>query len=80
MNDEEKSDVDKLVQKHADQLSEHFDSVRIFVTVHKGGEDTSYGQTCGKGNFFAQKGQVSEWLAMQEQYERNQADRNEQNE
>lgn len=54
-------------------LSEHFDSVRIFVTLHNGGESETASYETGGGNFYAQLGQVQEWLCIQEQFQKNYA-------
>lgn len=53
------------------QLSEHFDSVRIFVTLHNGGEEATQSYETGGGNFYAQLGQVREWVTIQDQYQKN---------
>lgn len=55
----------KIVNEAADRLMEHFDSVRIFVTRHRGDTEESQGYTTGGGNFYAQAGQVSEWVVTQ---------------
>jgi hypothetical protein len=51
----------EMVRKHAVMLSEHFDSVRIFAT-----RALTDGQTAaithGCGNWFAQRGQISQWV------------------
>lgn len=56
----------ELVKRHVQELGEHFESVRIFVTVHG---DAGQGETrsieSGCGNFYAQIGQVQEWLDIQ---------------
>lgn len=62
-----------LVDKAKEGLLEHFDSVRIFVTKHNGSEDETESYESGGGNFYAQLGQVHEWLCIQEQYQRNYA-------
>lgn len=66
-----KAKVDDTVAK----LSEHFDSVRVFVTLHNGGESETQSYETGGGNFYAQLGQVQEWLSIQDQYQRNWADK-----
>lgn len=53
------------------QLSEHFDSVIIFMTLHNGGKETTQFYEAGRGNFYAQLGQVREWLTIQDQYQKN---------
>lgn len=61
----------KRVHDAVNTLREHFDSVRIFVTVHDGNESETSAYESGSGNFYAQLGQVAEWLAIQDQYQRN---------
>lgn len=53
------------VEAAASALIEHFDSVRIFVTKHDGEKDATGSFTSGKGNFFAQQGQIAEWMLIQ---------------
>ena len=66
MNNDETEKKDskvKLVEDHVARLSEHFDSVQIFVTKH---DNAAYNGTrninWGTGNWFARYGQVMEWL------------------
>lgn len=66
-------DEQALVDKCRDQMLEHFDSVRVFVTKHNGGESETQSYETGGGNFYAQLGQVTEWLSIQEQYQRSYA-------
>jgi hypothetical protein len=61
MSDDTKDRDLDLVEKHATELSEYFDSVRIFVTRHDGTKGTVH-LTKGRGNFYAQYGHVREWL------------------
>lgn len=70
-----------LIQACVDKLSEHFDSVRIFVTcpTEDGKADTA-AMDSGSGNFYAQYGQITEWLCIQDQYQRNWATRHDQEE
>jgi len=64
-------ELQRLVDKAAQDLSEHCDSVRIFVVTHD--NDLSKAYTSGKGNFYSQVGQVTEWLERQHEYVRNDA-------
>jgi len=66
-------DEQKRVDAVKESLLEHFDSVRIFVTRHNGSEDTTQSYETGGGNFYAQLGQVREWVCIQDQYQRNYA-------
>lgn len=67
----------KLVNECRDKLMEHFDSVLILVTSHRGDRESTFSYEVGGGNFYAQLGQVSEWLIIQEQYQRQHAKRKE---
>lgn len=63
----------KVVDDVRDKLLEHFDVVVILVQRHSGGtENTAAYSACG-GNFYAQLGQVQEWLSIQDQFQRNHA-------
>jgi hypothetical protein len=70
MTEGDKKNLDNLVKDHASKLAEHFDSVRIFVTRHNGGDEESAGYTFGIGNYYAQRGQIGEWVTQQEEIER----------
>lgn len=72
MNDTNEADsneaerLQKMVNDAALKLSDHFDSVRIFVTmpsVSEGCATACY--SVGEGNFYAQQGQIVEWLQRQ---------------
>ncbi len=65
-----------LVNRHAAELGEHFESVLILVTrAHPddGAKTQSYER--GSGNFYAQYGHAREWLAMQDEFQRAEARR-----
>lgn len=62
-----------IVDRAKAQLMEHFESVRIFVTKHSGADDETGAYTVGQGNFYAQLGQISEWVSIQDQHQRNDA-------
>ena len=54
----------KIMQKHLNFLSEHFDTVQIFITHHNSTTD-EYGtmnMTVGTGNWLARYGQVKDWI------------------
>lgn len=61
----------KIIMDAASRLSEHFDSVRIFCTKHGRGQTKNY--TTGSGNYYAQVGQVREWVTIDEEYVRDNA-------
>ena len=52
----------------AEELGEHCESVRIFVTRRDG--SSTGGFTIGKGNAYAQRWQVAEWLNKQNEQDR----------
>lgn len=66
-----------LLKKHVQELGEHFDSVRIFATHTDDNHETA-AMDDGRGNLYAQLGQIWEWLTIQEQYQRNWAIRQDQ--
>lgn len=75
MNTEEQQ---KIVRDACTKLCEHFDSVRIFATCPtEDGEQNTRAIDEGCGNYYATLGQVIEWLAVQDQYQRNWANRDE---
>lgn len=55
-----------LLDSHAAQLSEHFESVQIIATRRRPGGITRLAAR-GGGNFYASLGAVREWLVMQEE-------------
>jgi len=63
-----KQELNDLVDLHCAQLSEHFDSVRIFCSKHDSeneGQGATQGYTRGRGNYYAQRGQIADWLVDQ---------------
>jgi len=73
MTDGDKKSVEDMVKTHAAQLGEHFQSVQIFVSGYTGSNGESLAFEYGAGNFYARLGQVTEWLSIQDQYQRNHA-------
>lgn len=63
-------DLQTKIDAAASSLSEHFDSVRIFVTAHDGGNAETQSCDSGYGNLYAQLGQIREWLIFQDTYAR----------
>ena len=62
----------ELVDKAVSQLGEHFDSVRIFVTKQlDDGSTNTRAIDSGAGNFYAQLGQIREFIVIQDQYQKN---------
>lgn len=77
MNDEERLDEGseyrrRLVDAKVNELMEHFDSIRIFVSF-RGSPTTTQTYTTGGGNFHAQMGQVKEWVIRQDEFVREDA-------
>lgn len=68
MDDIQYDEDDAILCGHVAQLLEHFESVRVFVTRSVRGDDgpASLGGSQGGGNFYAQIGQVREWLVQQD--------------
>lgn len=58
--------AEKMADELASKLIEHCDSVRIFITNHDGGHDQSGAYSVGRGNFYAQLGQVKDWVVRQD--------------
>jgi len=63
MSDQIKSKYGDKLERHLTELSEEFDTVRIFVTRHDGAKGT-FAVSRGRGNIYAQYGHVREWLLM----------------
>lgn len=47
------------------RLAEHFQNVQIFASNHDGIGGTTYYHH-GSGNYFARRGQVQEWLTLED--------------
>lgn len=58
----EQKRLTKLVDDACSDLSEHFDSIRIFVTMPSETSNHTANYSAGRGNIYAQIGQVREWL------------------
>ncbi len=59
-----------ICAKAVSEIMEHAASVRVFVTMHDGGAEETNTYTSGGGNFYAQIGQVAEWLTRMNQITR----------
>lgn len=66
MNKEAESDL-KRCQEAVEALSEFFDSVHVFATRHQGNDIGTVNVSYGCGNWFARRGQISEWLLKEEE-------------
>lgn len=69
----ETEEIEKTVKDTTSKLMEYCDSVRIFVTFSEPGTDITKSYESGKGNFYAQLGQILEWVSLQDQFQRNYA-------
>ncbi len=68
---EQDSDL-KLVDKAIQDLSEHFDSVQIFVSRHLNDDEGTATVAKGSGNWYARWGQTWRWVQTEDEYEREQ--------
>lgn len=60
------------------KLSEHFDSVQIFVTKHAPEQQGTVRMAYGSGNYFARFGKIIHWLTKEKEAAREEV-RNEEN-
>lgn len=69
MSEEKRQEQDdrKRIDDALKTLSEHFDSVHIFVTRHEGSLDGSIAANVSSGNYYARYGQIREWVLMNEE-------------
>jgi len=67
----EKERAQLIVDKFLKEVGEYVDSAQVFLTFHDGDSTASFEK--GMGNFFARHGQVSEWLIMQREFQKNYA-------
>lgn len=65
LNEQLQKEIDTFMNK----LSEHTESVRIFITASNPNGGTSC-FTTGRGNYYAQAGQIDEWRTTQDEVER----------
>lgn len=57
-----------MLQKHVQELGEHFDTVHIFITRHEPGEARgTINASWASGNFFTRYGQIKHWLIKKEE-------------
>jgi hypothetical protein len=64
MNDLEENPDLALLQKHCDQLMEHFETCRIFVT--RPSDQGTVTASFGRVNWFGQYGQIKFWIQIEE--------------
>lgn len=72
MSEEEKiaqQKADTAIMQHAiDRMSEHFDSVQVFVSRYEPNQEGgTMSLHLGQGNWFARFGQVKEWVVKREE-------------
>jgi hypothetical protein len=67
--------IRRIVLGHVRQLAEHFESVQVFVTVHRreGTRMVSNALDLGSGCWYTRYGQVREWLLMNDERARQKA-------
>lgn len=65
-SNERDEDLARL-DKHVNQLAEHYDSVQIFVTRMDGANDQTMTANRGAGNWCARFGQISEWVIYEQE-------------
>lgn len=54
--------LEKKTKEFIDLISEHTDSIRVFISTPSDGQSTD-GFTTGSGNWYAQYGQIKEWVS-----------------
>lgn len=65
---------DALIRRALDLVSEHFDTVRIFVTRDSVNSiQETMAHSTGRGSFYAQYGHIKMWTLRQEELEKSQA-------
>lgn len=70
-------EIKRIVSECVTRLSEHCDSVRIFVTSPSNdGSGCTDDLSDGAGNFLAQRGQIRDWMLRQDEYVKEHAKRN----
>lgn len=70
----EDNNIQELLDKAAQDLSEHVDSVQIFCTLHQGDATVTAAYDSGSGNIFARIGQIKDWVIRQDQFTKTHAD------
>jgi hypothetical protein len=63
MTEIEREALYKIVTKHVDHLSEHFDSVQIHCSKLDDGGDQTLTFNSGSGNFHSRRDMAREWVA-----------------
>lgn len=61
-------EIEKMVDAAAQQISEHVDSVQIFVTFHRGDKNVTCFYDSGMGNYYARLASAREWILLKDDY------------
>lgn len=56
-----------LVEKSVKNLMEHFDTVQVFCSAHRGDSEKTFSTTRCRGSWFTRFGQVKEWVLFEEE-------------
>jgi hypothetical protein len=62
-NTDEYEKITYLIERKVAELAEYVDAVQIFASALQPNGTTKY-WAIGSGNFFARKGQVDDWLSL----------------
>lgn len=54
--------MEEILNKKLSELMEHFSVVRIFAQWEDTANQVTMGKSTGSGNFYAQSGQIREWV------------------
>lgn len=64
---DEMAEADRLIKEAVQKISGHVDAVRIFATKKReGGQDGTWRLSVGYGNWYAQYGQIRDWINLTE--------------
>ena len=63
--DSETKSQQLILDRTVKELLEHFDSIQILATNHRGDKDITVSFSAGAGNWYARLGRVVEWLAVE---------------
>lgn len=66
-NEDSKAQDLATVAGHITALMEHFDTVQIFCTRYDSDDGGTVNVASGKGNYFARKGHIEQWLEGEEE-------------
>ena len=71
----EKDRIREVVDKSVAAIREHVDTVQVFVTLHRDDAKSTMSYEKGAGCFYSRQGLITEWLLMQQQFQKNHANR-----